>query len=175
MYMINVYSHHFTVAGLLDFRYTIPTSQPLSIYSIRVYIMQHIHLHSLTNPSKNVCPLPQKVNIHTLDFARPPQSASHPPIVHPSSDSKGPTGGVLAVLKEGEEYEAKQLIRIPNDLILRPTTLPGSKTPFKISHDLCIETVFQIDGDEKKTMTIKRPLSPILSVSTSRVGLHSRL
>lgn len=101
-------------------------------------------------------PPPHHVSLITLDALHAPDYASLPVS---TLRANGGTAGVLATLKEGEGYEARHSIRLPNGELLRPSTEAGSITPFRVKHELCIEVMFQPIGSTAKILKMRRPLT----------------
>lgn len=127
-------SHHLTVAGLLDFRFSIPCP-PKTLYIDRItaHIAQHFNLHSPSDSVNHACIPPQYIGLLALDMARLPKYVSDPSGI--MLNSTGSPVEVLVALKEGQGYEARHSIRLPNGATLRAPQLnqgvtrrPGSPT-----------------------------------------------
>lgn len=61
-----------------------------------------------------------------------------------SSSSNTP----LQIIEAGGSYHVSHLARLPNDDIIRPSTLEGTKTPISTKHELTLEIRFVQVGDD---------------------------
>lgn len=59
----------------------------------------------------------------------------------------------------GSHFTHSRLCRIPSDKLVRPTTLPGTDTPLRISHTCSIRVRFRENGDkEDRVIEIAKPV-----------------
>jgi hypothetical protein len=65
-----------------------------------------------------------------------------------SPDGYLPTTTPLVKLAAGEEYQHSRHCRLPCDDFLRPTTLPDTDTPMRVSHRIKLEVRYRIEGEK---------------------------
>ncbi|KAF8311385.1 hypothetical protein DL93DRAFT_2083376 [Clavulina sp. PMI_390] len=84
----------------------------------------------------------------------------------------------MTTIEPGGSYQVTHLARLPNDDIIRPSTLEGTKTPIETKHELILEIHFNSVGEDgqpgklmvlrtEHAITLSSPLLISLSVSSS--------
>ncbi|KAF8311381.1 hypothetical protein DL93DRAFT_2098870 [Clavulina sp. PMI_390] len=95
-------------------------------------------------------------------LVRPPATAmlnGHHPSTRPSPSTTQGKGKEpprpMATVQPGGSYQVTHLARLPNDDIIRPSTLDGTKTPIETKHELLLEILFSSGEAESQS---SRPL-----------------
>lgn len=55
----------------------------------------------------------------------------------------------LARLQRGKEWQYARVTRIPDDDLVRPTTLDGTETPIRVAHQLVCQVRYRFKGSKK--------------------------
>ena len=89
----------------------------------------------------------------------------------------------MKLVPQGKAYQFSHLAGLPGDDIVRPSTVPGTNTPIKITHEVLLEVRFEgppavgvgdnpsgVGGNRVKVLRIERPIV-ISSVSQVLVFL----
>jgi hypothetical protein len=154
-YSVDFESQHLTIGGLLEFSAHFP-SLPRKLYidSLEVYLAQSYQVNGSSVPWHK----------HQI-FKFEPKTHPHLP----------------AKLDEGESFSLAHSARIPDHHRVRSTTIPGTKSPISVNHDIILEITFRYDreGSGKKTaptgvkvFKVKSPVT-ISSVSSyTSIGTH---
>ncbi|KAF8311380.1 hypothetical protein DL93DRAFT_2169082 [Clavulina sp. PMI_390] len=107
-----------------------------------------------TTPLSDTPPTGSLASPETLIFGQSPTNL--PPS---TTRSKGrETRQPLTIIERGGSYHVTHLARIPNDVVIRPSTLEGTKTPLETKHELIIDIVFssgEADNQPSKPLVLR--------------------
>ena len=84
--------------------------------------------------------------------------------------TKGTPDDMLMVLSPQQTLTEEIVIRLPDDLILSPTTLPATITPNRGSHEIFFEVIFRGPNGERKTVRHREGVM----LACVRINYHSR-
>lgn len=71
----------------------------------------------------------------------------------------------LARLEGGQEWTYARVSRVPDDDAVRPSTLPGTKTPIRVKHKLVVQVKYRFKGSKKDLVLEMSSVVTIASVS----------
>lgn len=135
-----------------------PGPEPVQVISIDTYVSQS---YTVTGPNsgKVVRAPPNRHLLRKVDPDGPLSTGAQ-------SHSKNAFGDVpkddprpLHMLDKEQEWTHKSFCRIPNDEVVRPSTLPGAKTPIRVDHQMVCEIKYvkPVTGEEK-SVALGRPI-----------------
>lgn len=160
-YRINAHSELLSVGGAM--RYTLHLAEPpigLKINKTDGYFRQST---TITLPDGTQVDKPNQLRrIFLVDAVRNEiKSASSLPQRMPDIHEPRliPLPSEPLITLTGEPWTLSHFGRIPGDDLLRPSTLPGTHTPIRVTQSLVIEVTYEtVDGRERK-MTVTTPVN----------------
>lgn len=150
-YTADLAANHLMVGGLLLVRFRVLFAPcRLAVYAVKVKIQSSYQLASPNDPSFTMAvPNINRPAIMT-DAQRPPNEGHVGDTPQPSrSQSRPPRELPLRILESGEQWTLTHLGRVPGDNFVRPTTGPYTETPIRASHNIILEVVYRILGDDE--------------------------
>ncbi|KAI5475764.1 hypothetical protein MNV49_000853 [Pseudohyphozyma bogoriensis] len=167
--LISVSSPHLTVSSLLFTKlHFVAPPTPLLITQINIYVQQFFDISYAQTP-EIAHPLPRRFALLKVDVAANPSTSPTPPFRPPSrtpsssittSNSPPPLNSALPrslgspprpidiplhedsplqLLEEGTDWKYSCVGRIPDDELVRPSTLKESDTKIRVSHKVQVE------------------------------------
>jgi hypothetical protein len=130
--------------------------------------------NSCKDPSRRASAPPKKMVVYQLDSHRNEHNAR---ATHSAGDEisaggrdkhdeetprPSGTNEVVRSLEQGESFQVAQLICIPNDDYVRPTTQAGTNTPLRVNHQIVVEMKFRLQGEGNlpvKTFRVPKPIT----------------
>lgn len=163
-YLMSLLSEHLTVGGGMHFSLNLAcVPQDLCLHSITATIVQSYTLRSHAKPGQASTPPSHKRLVFHLDHLTPlwgDESPSRRPgtVLRTSSYLERPPG-LLAALRAGESLQVSHVARLPDDDLLRATTLPGTRAPIRITHTIMLDVEFSTPGTAARILRTERPLT----------------
>lgn len=155
-------STYLTVASLvvtqIDFLSPPESAEPVKIVSIDTFVSQTYTVSS-ANTGKVLKAPPNRHLMRKVDPNRPnsktgrdgPQERLEGDV--PISDPRP-----LRSLDPQKEWTYKSFSRIPTEEVVRPSTLPGAKTPIRVDHHMVCEIKYLLASGEEKNLALGRPI-----------------
>ncbi|KAL7420412.1 hypothetical protein Q5752_005382 [Cryptotrichosporon argae] len=150
---IQLVSDVWTVGALLSARFTLPSPDPaLTLFAFRVSLQM---THAVRSPRDDAA-TPALTTTRTwpvVEAGRRPAAAlvhpdKHVPAVYRSQMAGGTDVGEVRVEKKG---------RLPDDHVLRPSTVAGVVTPIKVTHAFVIDAYFSVHGEDEQGQPMRAP------------------
>jgi hypothetical protein len=161
----SVSSANFSVSALVNLRLTLlGPPRPVTLISFTAFLTQRFELWSKNGSS--VQTTPRNIPLVEVDSATispspseldktSPSLSSRSNLVPPSSPNPKPPCHIP--LAAGTLFTHSRLCRIPSDKFVRPTTLPGTETPLRVSHTCSVKIRFRVEGEkEDRVISIAR-------------------
>ncbi|BEI83346.1 hypothetical protein CcaverHIS002_0312140 [Cutaneotrichosporon cavernicola] len=132
------------IAALLSFDFHLTEISPATtVFSVRLLLNQ---THSIVSPRDPDGKPHEFVRTFTImsEGKRPPEGYYNPDLRHAAiwrgKEAKGK--------REGGEITIDNKVRMPNDNVARPSTVPGVVTPISVSHTMTLEVAFSVWGED---------------------------
>lgn len=165
-------SNNISVGGVFNIDVHSPMAPPdLAVYMVRVSLETQVELHTVKKGKQYVGPL--KHRLFEKGFI--PKS---PADMHES----GAKERIIRWCGNDDAWSVQGIARVPDDNVIRPTTLPGSRGDIRFSHQLAVEIIHSrdplhdglpADSDRSlKAFTLRQPVViPSCCVAYSAVTL----
>ncbi|GAA5832491.1 hypothetical protein JCM5353_003257 [Sporobolomyces roseus] len=157
---LHVSSPHLTVASLLFLSITFERPpEGLKIMSVSAHILQSFDISFTDKSIQPVKPTPQKKLLFWVDSTSPIAESSEDLLDKPNLsrgtlpplafERRALLAQPLARLEGGQEWTYARVSRVPDDDAVRPSTLPGTKTPIRVKHKLVVQVKYRFKGSKK--------------------------
>ena len=164
--MLTLTSPHLTVASLVHAQvdFLAPPPMDVRIVTVYCYILQTFVV-TYKDPAIVARPPTRRHYLTKVDT-----SALDSPLVPTASRPVGPLGQApsdpvredpvpVHILLHEEPYTYSSLFRVPNDDVVRPSTLPATETKIRVTHKLVVECRYKLPFEEEdRLLTVSRPV-----------------
>ena len=142
-----------TVGSMLSFSFKFNNLPPTcTIFEFRIHLIQSIHITSPRNRDNVEAAVQETHHIYPiLKIGKKP----NPDLRRPPKEFKSLHRGTRAHGRDGATWEYEGQGRMPRDREARPSTCEGLITPLRITHQLGVEVVFSIWGEDAFGQNIK--------------------
>ncbi|GAA5893256.1 uncharacterized protein JCM6883_007611 [Sporobolomyces salmoneus] len=157
---LHISSPHLTVASLLFLSVTFENPpEGLKIMSVSAFILQSFDITFEDTKIPPVKPAAQKKLLFWVDSTSPIAESTEDLLEKPNLsrgtlpplafERRALLAQPLAPLSGGQEWTYARVTRVPDDDSVRPSTLPGTKTPIRVNHRLVVQVKYRFKGSKK--------------------------